>query len=168
MITQHLRGQVTDMGDVIRQEIWHVKGRKSPYVRWRIGVAFDTTAADRIVRGTAQPSTGKVDLYMDLQADKQVELSVQWTDEVGNPTDALADAVVTFSVDDPAIINLTDNGDGTAVAAAVGTLGTANVHLEATANGETVTGDLQLVVVAGLAERVNIVAGEPTEVTPDA
>jgi hypothetical protein len=31
-----------------------------------------------------------------------------------------------------------------------------------------VTGDFQIVVVAGLAERFNIVAGEPEEVTPDA
>lgn len=105
---------------------------------------------------------------MDLQADKQVPLSVTWTDEVGNPTDAPADAVVVYTVDDPSLINLTDNGDGTAVAAAVGPLGTATVHVEATANGETVTGDLAIVVVAGLAERINVVAGEPTEVTPDA
>ncbi len=105
---------------------------------------------------------------MDLQADKKVPLSVQWTDEVGNPTDAPADAVVTYTVDDPAIISLTDNGDGTAEAAATGTLGTANVHVEADANGEVITGDLQIVVVAGLAERLNVVAGAAEEVTPDA
>ncbi len=105
---------------------------------------------------------------MDLQADKQVPLSIQWTDEVGNPTEAPAEASVTYTVDDPSVINLTDNGDGTATAAAVGVLGTATVHVEASANGDTVTGDLQIVVVAGLAERLNVIAGEPTEVTPDA
>jgi hypothetical protein len=42
------------------------------------------------------------------------------------------------------------------------------VHVEATFNGTVLTGDLQLVVVAGLAERLNVVAGPPTEVTPDA
>jgi hypothetical protein len=167
VITQHLRGKVTDMGGVIVQEVWHVKGRTSPHIRWRLGVAFDTTAADRVVSGVASPSTGMRDLTMDLQADKQVPLSVQFTDEVGNPAEAPADAVVTYTVDDPSIINLTDNGDGTAVAAAVGALGAATVHVEATANGETVTGDLAIVVVAGLAERISVVAGEPTEVTPD-
>lgn len=105
---------------------------------------------------------------MDLRADMQVPLSVQFTDEVGNPVGTPAGATVTYTVDDPAIINLTDNGDGTAVAAATGTLGTANVHATASFNGTTVTGDLQIVVVAGLTERVTIVAGEPTEVTPDA
>lgn len=105
---------------------------------------------------------------MDLQADKKVALAVQFTDEVGNPVDAPVGAAVVWTVDDPTIIALTDNGDGTAEAAATGTLGTANVHVEATFDGVTVTGDLQLVVVAGLAERVTIVAGEPEEVTPDA
>jgi hypothetical protein len=104
---------------------------------------------------------------MDLQADKKVALSVEYTDEVGNPTEAPAGATVTYTVDDPTIINLTDNGDGTAEAAATGTLGTANVHVEAVAGGQTLTGDLQLVVVAGLAERLNVVAGAPEEVTPD-
>jgi hypothetical protein len=109
---------------------------------------------------------------MDLQADKKVTLSVEYTDEVGNPVSAPAGATAVYTVDDPTIINLTDNGDGTAVAAATGTLGTANVHLDATfvdddAVSHTVSGDLQLVVVAGLAERVNITAGAPEEVTPD-
>lgn len=105
---------------------------------------------------------------MDLQADMQVPLSVEFTDELGNPVPPPTGAAVVYTVDDPTVINLTDNGDGTAIAAAVGTLGTANVHVEVTWNGFTVTGDLQIVVVAGMAERVNIVAGEPTEVTPDA
>lgn len=104
---------------------------------------------------------------MDLQADKKVSLSLAYTDEVGNPADTPASATATYTVDDPAIIALTDNGDGTAVAAATGTLGAANVHVEATFDGKTVTGDLQIVVVAGLAERVSVVAGEPEEVSPD-
>jgi len=104
---------------------------------------------------------------MDLQADKKVALTASYTDEVGNPVPTPADAAVTYTVDDPTIINLTDNGDGTAEAAATGTLGTAHVHVDATSGGITLTGDLEIVVVAGLAERVAIVAGEPEEVTPD-
>ncbi len=108
---------------------------------------------------------------MDLQADKKVPLSIEFTDEVGNPTTAPAASTATYTVDNPTIINLTDNGDGTAVAAATGTLGTANVHLDVsfadeTGNPVTVSGDLNIVVVAGLAERVSIVAGAPEEVTP--
>jgi hypothetical protein len=144
-----------------------------PNVIFHIGPPRNTTPADRVIKPPPynQP-TGKVDVRMDLQADKKVALSVEYTDEVGNATTAPAGATATYTVDDPTIINLTDNGDGTAEAAATGTLGTANVHLDVTFNDEagnpvTVSGDLQLVVVAGLAERVNIVAGAPEEVTPD-
>lgn len=158
-----------DLGDATLTLNLRVKGLKRYALAWRLGAAADTTEADRVVLGPPyhQP-TGRTDLIMDLQADKKVPLSVAFTDEVGNPTAAPAGAVVTYTVDDPTIIALTDNGDGTAVAAAVGTLGTANVHVEASFDGVTVTGDLQVVVVAGLAERVTVVAGAPEEVTPDA
>lgn len=105
---------------------------------------------------------------MDLQADKKVTVSLQWTDEVGNPVETPADASAVYTVDNDSVIDLTDNGDGTAVVAATGNLGTANVHVDVTSGDKTLTGDLQVNVVAGLAERVNIVAGDPEEVTPDA
>lgn len=162
-----LSGQVVDMGDILIVTRWIVKGLRPPNLRWRIGRTFDTTTEDRIVQGTPQPATGKVDLVMDLMADKKVDLSVEWTDEMGNPTTTPDNATVTYTVDNTEVVNLTDNGDGTAVAAAVGPLGTANVHVAATVNGTEVTGDLQIVVVAGLGERLNVVAGEPTEVTSD-
>lgn len=158
-----------DLGDVVAEFNLRVKGLRRFGVRFHVGAPIDTTPEDRVIKGPPYSiSTGKVDLTMDLQADKKVALSVQWTDEVGNAVPTPDGATAVFTVDDPTIINLTDNGDGTAEAAATGTLGTANVHLEATANGATLTGDLQLVVVVGLAERVSIVAGAPEEVTPDA
>ncbi len=103
---------------------------------------------------------------MDLQADKKVALSVEFTDEVGNVVSIPAGETVVYTVDNPSVINLTDNGDGTASAAATGTLDVANVHVEAT-GPVTASGDLQIVVVAGDAERVAIVAGAVEEVTPD-
>lgn len=156
------------MGDVLRIETWLVKGRRYNLV-WRIGAPRDTTAADRTPGGPHAPATGRIDLTMDLKADQQVALSIAWTDEVGNPTTAPADALVTYTADDPdGVLNFTDNGDGAANAAATGTLGSATVHAEASAAGRTVSGDLLIVVVPGDAERIEIVAGEPTEVTPDA
>lgn len=116
--------------------------------------------------GTSPP-TERMELRMDLQADMQVPLSVEYTDEVGNPVPTPGDATVAFVTDTPSVINLTDNGDGTAVAAATGTLGEAGVDVTATSGGVTFTGHLHIVVVPGLAERVNVVPGEPTEVTPD-
>jgi hypothetical protein len=105
---------------------------------------------------------------MDLQADKQIPLSLQFTDEMDNPVPTPAGTTAVYTVDDPTVINLTDNGDGTAVAAAVGVLGTATVHVAVSVDGvPVITGDLQIIVMAGLAERVTIVAGPPVEVTPD-
>lgn len=160
-----IQGKVTDYGDLLHVEQWLVKGRRLNVV-WRIGPQRDTTPADR-TPGPAAPHTGKADVIMDLLADKSVTLSVEFTDEMGNPTDQPTDYSATYTVDDSSIINLTDNGDGTSRAAAVGTLGTASVHGVFTWQGQTVTGDLQINVVAGLAERANIVAGPPEETTPD-
>jgi hypothetical protein len=161
-----IQGKVTDFGDLLHVEQWLVKGRRLNLV-WNIGAPRDTIPADRIGSPPA-PRTGKADTRMDLQADKKVALSVGYTDEIGNPAQAPDGASVTYTVDDPSIINLTDNGDGTASAAATGTLGQATVHVVATVGAAQLSGDLLLVVVAGMAERVSVVAGEVTEVTPDA
>jgi len=157
-----------DLGDVVASFNIRIKGRRRFRLIWAIGLITDTTPADRIVKPPPYASsTGRRDVTMDLMADKQVALSVGFTDEVGNPVPTPADAVTAFTVDDPTVINLTDNGDGTASAAAVGVLGTATVHVTSTLDGAEVSGDLAIVVVAGLAERVTIVAGDVTEVTPD-
>lgn len=161
-----------DFGDVIAHVTLEVPGLRRWGIMWRIGPALDTTPADRTSHtpGTPRDPNRKVDLLMDLQADKKVTLSVEWTDEVGNPTSAPADGTgdVTYAVDNADVIALTDNGDGSAVAAATGSLGDARVSVTAHAGGRTLTGDLDIHVVAGLAERVNIVASAPEEVTPDA
>lgn len=160
-----LAGKVTDYGDLLHVEQWLVKGTRIN-AGWHLGAPRDTTPADRVA-GPPAARTGKGDTRMDLQADKQVPLSIRWTDELDNVVPAPAQFTAAYTVDDASIINLTDNGDGTANAAATGTLGQATVHLEVNANGRTSTGDLLLVVVPGNAERVTVAAGEPTEVTPD-
>jgi hypothetical protein len=146
-------------------------------LRWHVGRPHEASDSDRHPNPPALHTcvgvTRKVHTIMDLQADNKVALSLEFTDEMDNPVTAPADATTVYSVDDSNIIALTDNGDGTASAAAVGTLGVANVHAEVDFTDEDgtahhVTGDLQLVVVAGDAERVAIVAGDPEEVTPDA
>lgn len=157
-----------DLGDAQLEINLRIPGLTRHRFVLHVGAPRDTSPADRVIKGPPYgPSSREAGVRMDLQADKAVDLSGEWTDEVGNPVEMPADAAVTYAVDDPTIINLTDHGDGTAEAAAVGTPGTANVHAEATSAGRTVTADLQIVVVAGLAERFNIVAGEPREVTPD-
>jgi hypothetical protein len=141
---------------------------KNYHLTFHIGVPRETAPEDRVISPPPyyQNLTGKVDVTVDLQADKKVALSVEAQDEVGNPVPLPAGETVVYTVDDPTIINLTDNGDGTASAAATGTLGSATVHVDAT--GDLVaSGDLLIVVVAGDAERIAIVPGAVEEVTPD-
>lgn len=165
-------GKVTDYGDLLHVERWIVKGLRLHFYL-HIGPVDQRSESESptttVAMTLASPAaTGRTNPSMDLRADQQVTLSGGWTDEVGNPVPAPPQFTVVYSVDDPTIINLTDNNDGTAVAAATGTLGTANVHAVANSPGmPTMTADLQIVVVAGLAERFTIVAGTPTEVTPD-
>lgn len=104
---------------------------------------------------------------MDLAADQKIPLSLQYTDEVGNPVDTPTDALVTFAGDNADVLTVNDFGDGTAEAVAVGPLGTAHVGVTAVSGTQTLTGQLEVVVVAGLAERVSIMAGDPVESTPD-
>lgn len=146
-------------------------------LRWHVGHPREAGDSDRHPNvpalRTCSGITRKVHTIMDLQADNKVALSLEFTDEMDNVVATPADAVTVYSVDDPNIIALTDNGDGTASAAATGVLGVANVHVEVDFTDEGgvahhVTGDLQLVVVAGDAERVAVLAGAPEEVTPDA
>lgn len=157
-----------DLGDVAIQFGVRVKGLRTPQVRWKIGVPVDSTEAER-ARGSQRvaPYEGRVDLVMDLQSDKKVALEIQFTDENGNAVSKPEDATVTYTGDNADVLTVNDNGDGTAEVVPVGPLGTANVHADIQTGGKTLTGDMQVNVVAGLAERVNIVAGEPTEVTPD-
>lgn len=157
-----------DLGDVTATFGLQIKGRKHPQFRWKIGAAIESEEDDRARQPSyVLPYKRSVNVYMDLMSDKKVSLSIEFTDEMGNPVSTPGDSSVAYTCDNGEVVNLTDNGDGTAVAAAVGPTGTANVHAEVSLNGQTMTGDLQINVVTGLAERVNIVAGEPEEVTPD-
>jgi hypothetical protein len=160
-----------DLGDVVASFNLRVKGMRGHSFRWHIGPALDVDPQDRHRpqqrRSPLPASNPRKDLIMDLQSDKKVTATAEWTDENGNPTETPADAQCTYTVDDASVIDLTDNGDGSAVIAATGNLGTANVHVEARSGDQTLTGDLQVNVVAGLAERINVTTGEPEEVTPD-
>mgnify|MGYP001590733038 FL=1 len=156
------------LGDVVRDERFLLASR-FPILRWawRIGAPTDNPVPGQQAGTPTAPATGGLDTIMDLKADQQTTLSGQYTDEVGNPVAAPAGAVVTYTVDDPAVIALTDLGDGTATAAATGALGQATVHAEAAFDGRTASGDLLIVVVPGDAERFTVVASDPVEVTPD-
>lgn len=104
---------------------------------------------------------------MDLKADQKVAFELRATDEMGNP--ATFAGTITYSVDDPSVVNLTDNGDGTGEVAATGVLGTALLTARAVrdSDGREFTGAAAVQVVAGDAETFEITFGTPDEVTPD-
>ena len=168
MLPARLDGKVEDFGDLVKQTRYLVKGKRLFGV-FVIGRTWKVRPENRVPGGpqTTNP-TGKVDLYMDLKADQGVALSVKLEDEMGNEVNP-ADTNITWTAADPdGVLNFADNGDGTAKAEAVGTLGNATVSFVASlTSGRELTGDMLLSVVAGDAERAEIVAGTPYEVTPD-
>lgn len=101
-----------------------------------------------------------------LRDTQQVDASIGTvTDARGNPTTV---ASPVWSSTDPSILSVTPGADGTtAVFAAVGPLGTANIVLDADADlGDGVVaiqGVVEVEVVAGNATTVNITLGTPSE-----
>lgn len=157
-----------DLGDAVLSVNLHIKGLRADHLLWHVGAPRDSKPEDRVKRGRVQPASGRRDLSMDLKVDNSVDFSVGFTDEMGNPVPAPADVSVVYSVDDDGVLSLVDNGDGTCVVTPVGPLDSAHLHAEVTAGGKTLTGDAEIMVVAGDAERVALVAGTPVETTPDA
>jgi hypothetical protein len=133
-----------------------------------MGPVRDTAPADRVPASPPlynQPP-GKVDLIVDLHADKKVTFSLEPVDEMGNPT--TFDGTITYAVDDPSIVAVTDNGDGSGVAAAVGPLGTAVLTATITPTTGAPTEKSEAInVIAGDAAAFTFSFGDEEEVTPD-
>jgi hypothetical protein len=101
-----------------------------------------------------------------ITATQQVALSISVADRRGNP--ARVDGTPAWSTSDATILTVEPAADGmSAVAKAVGAVGTAQVNVTADADlGEGITplaGVLDVEVLAGQAVAVNIAAGTPEE-----
>lgn len=161
-----------DLGDVVLDLSATAKTRGR--VVWHFGPPR-RSRPDQRVPGLSTPRTTppRKDLIMDLQADKQQEIvAPDLTDEMGNAVPTPDGTTYVYAVDRGDLVNLTDNGDGTGMVAAVGPLGNAILHLDATvpmSDGGTrvFTGDALISVVAGDVDRVSINFGAVSEVTPD-
>lgn len=173
MFEPALEGQLTDLGDVIEQRRFIIKGKRLRPV-FHIGAPRERPNGPG--QATEQSITdpnrkGKVDLIMDLKADQEVDLAVgNWTDEMGNPAAAPSDADVSWTVDEAGaeFIELVENGvDGGITAGALGGLGNATVTGTVATADRVVTGDFLISVVSGDAERFEVTAGTPRERTPD-
>lgn len=162
-------GQITDLGDVIEQHRILVKGRRFT-VFFHDGAPVETTAADRVPGTSVGPAPRKAERMTDLHADKKITRTATHGDEFGNPT--TFDGTQTYVSDNPGLVNVTDNGDGSAVIAAVGglgNLGVANVTYTATpVTGDPIVRVDAINVIAGGAETITFTDSAEEEVTPDA
>jgi hypothetical protein len=156
-----------DLGDAVLSIKLHVKGLHADRLKLHVSVPRDSKPEDHIKRGRVSPASGRRDFTMDLKVDNTVDFTVQFTDEMENPVATPAGATVVYSVDDDGVLSLVDDGAGTATVTPVGPLDAAHLHAEVTVDGRTLTGDAEINVVAGDAERVALVAGTPRETTPD-
>jgi len=113
-----------------------------------------------------------------IRDDQQVTLSVEALDSEGNPAGVTTTWTESGAVDDGGnpVIQLTDNGDGSALVVASpssGGLGFAMVTASVTDNsdGDVHTATFEIEVVAGDAVTFNVVAGAPepkeTAVVPE-
>lgn len=159
-----------DFGDIEIFAGARIKRFKPPRFVWTMGPTRDTTPADRVPgpAPTYKSPPTKVDLIVNLQADKMVDFGFSPVDELGNPT--TFDGTIGFVVDDPAVVTLTDNGDGTGRLSAVGVLGVASLTGTATpADGsDPIVGVEAVNVIAGDAEGFAFNFGDPVENDADA
>lgn len=82
---------------------------------------------------------------------------VTGADKRGNPTPLAGP--VSFASSDTSLLAVTDNGDGTATAAAVGPLGNAQVTVSDTVD----TAVVDVTIIAGAETGLNVALGTPTE-----
>lgn len=171
---EKLEGNLTDLGDAIRQERLIIKGRRlTPVFRISVPRERPNGPGDGSTSVISNPSrTGKADVIVDLKADQEVDLVPgNWKDEMGNPATPPVDATAEWTVDEVGaefvelVAHATDPMGITA--GALGGLGNATVSGTVTTATRVMTTDFLLSVVAGDAERFEVTAGAPRERTPD-
>jgi hypothetical protein len=159
-----------DFGDLELVAFARIKRFKPPRFVWTVGPVRDTVPEDRVPgpAPTYKQPPGRVDLIVDLQSDKKAEFGFGPVDEMGNPS--VFDGTIVFTLDDPSLVTLTDNGDGTGTIAAVGPTGSAVLTGTATPNdgSDPIVGTEAINVVTGDTVGFKFAFGAPTEVTPDA
>lgn len=163
-------GQIIDEGDTLLQTRRIVKGRRVGF-RLHDGTEADTGPVDRTPNGApAVPATnGRINVVRDLAQDKKFTRTYVAVDEFGAPTTFAG--TLAFTTANPELINVTDNGDGSAEIAAVGSgnLGPAALTFTATpdnGNPPVVVEDV-INVIVGAAEGFVASDSPDEEVTPD-
>jgi hypothetical protein len=140
--------------------------KPSPY-RWRIGPVSDKTFVPPAQGIEIQPNTQE-ELTMQLTADQQVELSITGEDAYGNQVEITGDTEWRSS--DESILRVDSTDPSTAIAVAVGPVGSASVTVTNDVDNDG-TGDfigsLAIDVVAGRMAEIEIAASDPMDKPPE-
>lgn len=130
-------------------------------VVFTIGPVVSTQPARQTPGATASGVTPrKADVRMNILDNQQFPFSATPEDAAGEPT---ADTV-TVSVDDPTVLTLTANGDGTYTAAATGKLGTAVLTAADNSVTPPLLGVLSVAVTAGPTTQIAFTTGDVTDI----
>jgi len=93
---------------------------------------------------------------------QQCVLTVSAVDAKGNPT-TVTPGSLTWLVDNPNLLSVTSNPDGTATVSAVGPIGQGNVTVNATIAGAAVSGTITVNIISGAPTQLSISAGAPSD-----
>jgi hypothetical protein len=137
---------------------------KPPPIRWQWHIGPVTTKQNEPEPGPpGNPPEGNEDIFMQLTADQQVELSISGQDNYGNPVNISGDTV--WASSDESVVTVTVHDPSHATAVAVGPTGSSAVTVTNDVDGDG-TGDyfgsIALDVVAGKMTEIAVTAGEPT------
>jgi len=140
---------------------------RRPRLVLRIGLVSEQLAGlsyppQRVPRNWKGWPKGELMGALTMTDSQQSVLTVSAVDKKGNPT-AVTPGSIAWLVDNPALLSITDNGDGTATLKAVGPIGTGVVTVKATVNGADVAGTLDVTIVSGAPTQLTVTAGTPTE-----
>jgi len=161
---KEVSGQLPSGGYTSRTKTLTVSSPVAP-IHWRIGIVSQkTNQPEPGPKGTSGPGS---EITVQLTADQQVNLSITGEDKYGNPVDISGD--VLWRSSDESIIVVQPQagapGSASAVAAAVGPVGTAAVTVTNDVNSDG-TGDfigsLAIDVVAGNIAEITVNEGEIT------
>jgi hypothetical protein len=97
-----------------------------------------------------------------LKDNQEATFQLVGTDAGGNDTPFTG--TPKFSVDDPSILTLVDNGDGKGTVSAAGKVGTGTLSVtDAETDGQNFIGSVAIDVVAGPVTAISINLGTPTD-----
>jgi hypothetical protein len=151
------------LGDVVLEIGLRIPALHPPCLFWRVGPVEHARSGD--IAGPSCITTRKVPPTMSftIQDNEKCSFSVSGVDEEKNPVPLTGTPV--YSIDDSGVLSLVDNGDGSCVVSATGTVGSGMLTVnDSETDGDVFIGSLAIDVIAGPVAAVVITPGTPEHV----